>query len=372
MRYSLPLLLILAACSENNIGGSTDPVAGVDTGEDTSVDGNEQTYPDTGQGNYTRPEEPVDTDTGFEDTSSPTPREETDTVDSTTQPAEFAVDVLFVVDNSCSMQDEQNSLTSNFPTFIDAFLGMDGLNYHVGVVSTDMDDNNHSGRLREANGVRWLEQNTPDPYGTFNSMALLGTNGSGDEKGNLAMYAALTEPLLSGYNAGFLRPEAALAVVIISDENDDSNIDNPGISPSEAITFLQGIKPDPAMVSYSTIVGELPNGCATTDEPGIGYHEVRDAIGGINASICSANWAQVLDDLAENAASLRREFFLDDLPVPSSIQVWVIEQDGTRVDLVNGQDFTYNAQRNSVQLTNYTPPPYAEIFVAYDKLFGTN
>ncbi|MCO4747135.1 MAG: hypothetical protein KC912_20225 [Proteobacteria bacterium] len=385
MRSLTPLLLLaLIGCSENGLGEPVGPNVGVDSGGDTGVTTDSgEPFPDTDGGSMDRPEESdtdTDTDTDADadtdadtdsdtdvDTSDPTEREETDNVDSVTQPAEFAVDVLWVVDNSCSMDAEQTSLAANFPSFIDAFLAMDGLNYHVGVVSTDMDSNNHSGRLREADGARWLDVNSPTPYTTFNDMALMGTGGSGDEAGRAAAYAAVTDPLRSGYNAGFLRDEAALAVIIISDEDDSSGQYN--VSQNNFVTMMQGLKPDPAMVSFSTIVGPDPNGCTSADA-GSQYHNVRNQLGGVNASICDANWAQVLDDLAANAASLRREFFLDDIPDPTTIQVWVIEQNGTRIDLVNGTDFTYNAQRNSVQLTSYTPAPFAEIFVAYDLRFG--
>lgn len=362
--------LALAACSESGLGEPLDPNPGTDTGAPEGDTGGAEVFPDTGSGSYARPEdEPEDTDTGFEDTAPPTEREETDAVDSVVQPAEFAVDVLFVVDNSCSMEEEQDALTTNFPAFIDAFLAMDGLNYHVGVVSTDMDDASHAGRLREANGVRWLVPSSPDPYNTFTSMAFMGTGGAGDEMGSAAARAALTEPLVSGYNAGFLREQAGLAIIIISDEEDDSHM--VGVDEAAAIAWLQSAKPDPAMVSYSTIVPPR-TGCATSYDNSDIYHNIREAIGGINASICTEDWSGVLDDLANNAAGLRREFFLDDIPNPATLQVWVIEQGGTRVDLVQGTDYTYNAQRNSVQLTSYTPPPYAEVFIAYDLLFGSD
>ena len=200
----------------------------------------------------------------------------------------------------------------------------------------------------------------------------MGTDGSGDEMGNLAMVSALSNPLAGGHNDGFLREQAGMAVIIISDEEDDSPSGANGnlvLTPQGTIQFLRNLKPDPAMVSYSTIVPPR-NGCSTAYDSSDIYHDVRNAIGGINASICDTDWAQVLDDLANNAAALRREFFLNDIPDPNSLQVWVIEPDGTRVDLTYLVDFTYNAQRNSVLLTSYIPEPLAEVFIAYDLLYG--
>jgi hypothetical protein len=315
---------------------------------------------------WTPPDDTDDTDVDGDDYE--TEREETDTVDRVVQPAEFSVDVLWVVDNSCSMEDDQGSLVTNFPTFIDTFLAMEGLDYHVGVVSTDVFDSNHQGRLRRADGVKWLDVDTPDPYGTFDSMARMGTGGSGDECGRAAAYHAL-DTHLDGFNADFIREDAALSVIVISDEEDSSDI--VGIEMEPFISFMEGFKYDPAMLSFSAIAGPTPSGCSTAD-PGWGYDEAVTRLGGVFHSICDADWAAVLDELANNAASLRREFFLAEIPIEDTITVWVIEEDGTRVDLVLGTDFTYDAARNSVQLLSYTPGPYAEVFIGYDVDWGAS
>jgi len=47
-----------------------------------------------------------------------------------------SVDVLWVIDNSCSMEEEQSSLTGNFSKFMNYFTNS-GLDYHVGVVSAE-------------------------------------------------------------------------------------------------------------------------------------------------------------------------------------------------------------------------------------------
>ncbi len=56
------------------------------------------------------------------------------------------VDVLMVVDNSCSMAEEQDSLAANFASFISAFDGAD-VDWQMGVVTTDMASSDHKGRL---------------------------------------------------------------------------------------------------------------------------------------------------------------------------------------------------------------------------------
>src|SRR5262245_24783063 len=81
-----------------------------------------------------------------------------------------SVDVLFVVDNLCSMFEEQQSLATNFPAVLAWFLGS-GLDYHIGVVTTDMNDPEQAGRLRNVGGLRWIQEDTDQPEALFGQMA---------------------------------------------------------------------------------------------------------------------------------------------------------------------------------------------------------
>lgn len=295
-----------------------------------------------------------------------TPRDPTEVVDGEIQPAEFLVDVLWVVDNSCSMGDDQDSLTQNFPSFIDYFEQVTGIDYRLGVVSTDVEDGNHEGKLREANGVRWIDNNTADKLGTFNSMALMGTSGSGDEAGRAAVHHA-TQTHVNGWNAGFFRANASLAVIVITDEDDSSSMFGVDLAPF--VSDLQTFKNDPGMVSFSAIAGPVPNGCATAD-PATQYVDVQTQIGGVFYDICSNNWDQILQGLAAEALGNRREFFLTDIPDEATIEIEVVDPDGTVTWFQLNNDFTYDAARNSVTFISYIPGPLAAVYVHYQPLFG--
>ncbi|MEN0067860.1 MAG: hypothetical protein AAGA48_37370, partial [Myxococcota bacterium] len=91
-------------------------------------------------------------------------------------------DILFVVDNSCSMLNDQKALGDNFPRFIEAIDGS-GLDFHVGVVTTDTDAATQAGRLRAVNGVRYLTPSTPYLESLFAQMVRVGTDGSSVERG---------------------------------------------------------------------------------------------------------------------------------------------------------------------------------------------
>ena len=62
------------------------------------------------------------------------------------QPDVQAVDVLWVVDNSGSMSSVVETLGDKFESFLESFSAL-GIDYQIGVTSTDMDDPTHQGRL---------------------------------------------------------------------------------------------------------------------------------------------------------------------------------------------------------------------------------
>lgn len=297
------------------------------------------------------------------------PHDEGETSDVIVVPPEFRVDVLWVVDNSGSMGDNQLALATESPTFIDFFEATVGLDYHIGVISTDMDDPLHQGKLREAQGVRWLDTDTPDPYAVFDEMVMMGVDGSGDEAGRAATRAAL-ETEIDAWNTGFFRDEAPLAVIVISDEPDSSDLY--GVDILGFVDFMMAFKPDPSLVTMSTVVGPAPvydtTGCAN---PPTGYPEVQTALNGLFYSICDPNWDTVLTSLATLAIGVRLEYFLTEIPDPATIQVQVIEADGTEVWLTQaGVEFEYDPLRNSVQLLTYAPGALATVYLHYEVDWG--
>lgn len=287
--------------------------------------------------------------------------------DRVTQVAVPAVDVLFVVDNSGSMIEEQDNLRQNFEGFMDYFTDS-GLDYHVGVVSTDMDDRQQSGRLQQddGRGGRYIDNtySGADAVSSFRQRAALGTNGSRDERGKDAAYTALTTEANST-NAGFYREEAVLSIVVISDEIDYSR----KISTQEFISWMNSLKPEDDQTWFSSIVGPAPRGCSSgagNAEEGVGYLEVTDGVGGITYSICESDYSSVLEELGMQAAGLKREFFLSEAPVPDTITVSVTT-DGDR-EKFDEDAWTYSGTRNSVTFSSYVPDPLAVVGISYETL----
>jgi hypothetical protein len=252
------------------------------------------------------------------------------------------VDVLFVVDNSCSMVEEQALLAANFPAMLEWFLSS-GLDYHIGLVSTDMNDPLQAGRLQGASGVPFIDPVTEAPEVVFSQMALLGTSGHWEEKGRAAAYSAI-DLLADTANAGFVREDAGMHITVVSDENDDS-ADFP-ISRDGFIDYLRNFRWSERLVSFSSIVGPI-TGCPDIGSPGTEYTAVTSEIGGVFWPICSDDWTVVLDDLGFLATGLSKEFFLSRLPVEETIEVRVTTG-VTVLEFFAGEDWTYVPSRNSV------------------------
>jgi hypothetical protein len=149
------------------------------------------------------------------------------------------MDILFVIDNSGSMAQEQANLSANFPKFIEVLnAARDGaLDYRVGVTTTAFPmeilgiplGTGEQGTLLKIPSMTrpWLERTDQDITAAFTALAEVGIGGSGQEQPLKAARSALTDRVADGDNAGFLRDDALLAIVILTDE-DDQSADNQG------------------------------------------------------------------------------------------------------------------------------------------------
>lgn len=302
--------------------------------------------------------------------------------DEITQVTTPQVDILWVIDDSGSMAEEQAQLVESFPAFMEFFVDS-GLDWHVGVVSTDTDNPAKNGKLQGTRNIRYLDRTSPDPVSLFAQMATLGTNGAPDERGRRAVERALTDPLRSGYNTGFYRDDASLHIIVISDEPDAS--DNQPTS-NEFINFLNSLKRDQDLLTFSAVVAPR-EGCSSASFPGTDYIRVQEAVGGQFQNICRDDWVPILEELGLQASGLKREYFLSDVPVPGTLSVWVLDKgyqyagiDKALVDAGADPDdlcetarcftYEYNISRNSINLLDYVPSPLAKINIQYELLSG--
>ena len=181
-----------------------------------------------------------------------------------------ALDLLFVIDDSNSTGDHQSSLAASFPVLVDHLQNLPGglPDLHLGVITTDMGtktsssatpappiapgipggcaDSGKAGNLlvngapvtgsfvsdlEQSDGTR-VRNYTGDLAQVFSVMARVGSSGCGFEQPLAAMRAALDN---NSANAGFVRPEALLAIVFLVDEDDCSARDLALFSPDNEV-----------------------------------------------------------------------------------------------------------------------------------------
>jgi hypothetical protein len=301
--------------------------------------------------------------------------------DTFVQDARSKTDVLFVVDNSGSMMEEQEGLGQNFASFLST-AQTQLVDYHIAVTTTGIDpspggwsmcpggaDGGEAGRLFPVNGStpRVITPTTPNAAQVFAFNVNVGWC-HWNEQGLEAAYRALSAPLVNSSddprtalpndgNAGFMRPDAKLAIVFLSDEEDYST---PPVSFYE--TFFKALKgDDPSMLSISAIVAPVAlSTCPSASSAGTRYIQLAQSTGGVVESICTPDWASSLQNLSSSAFGPRRRFALSELPsdpAQISVQVNGIPVTGT---------WTYeDASRTVVFDEASAPPPGSIIQITY-------
>jgi hypothetical protein len=144
------------------------------------------------------------------------------------------VDLIFAVDNSGSMSEEKAAIAGTvFPAFANRLLSIgQGIDdYQVGVIDAcPLPSNLHTrglgGPCNFASGELWMHSSDPDLaqefscVGNIDSSDMQCSGSNDDEQPASAAAAALENSLASGTNAGFLRQDALLVVVAITDEDE--------------------------------------------------------------------------------------------------------------------------------------------------------
>ncbi len=156
------------------------------------------------------------------------------------------MDVLFVIDNSTSMRQEQENLSENFNGFVSSLRNFrdSAVDFRIGVTTTAFplspylaESPGEAGNLLQSVDMErpWLSHAEANLEAKFRALATVGTGGNWDEQPLRALLSALDGPSANQEDAGFLRDDALLAIVIITDEDDLSMQGGGGQAPSMLI-----------------------------------------------------------------------------------------------------------------------------------------
>lgn len=288
-------------------------------------------------------------------------------------------DILLVIDDSCSMDAKQTSLGTNFDAFI-KYANSAGVDYQIGVTTTDVcplppatfcSNPGPAGKLVAKSGnPKILTPLTPDVTNKFKAQVAVGINGSGSETFLKPALLALTAPLITSDNAGFLRNEAVLAVVAVSDARDQS-LEPASFYVNQFLNIKGAQRPN--LFSFNAISPTLmtaPAGC-----PG-GYDDwngsdprvatVVSGTQGLREEICTPDWSKALENVGKIAFGYRTNFFLTAAPDPA--KPITVQIDGMPLNPSDprGTIWSFDPQANSVNFEPlFVPEPGKTLTVTY-------
>ncbi len=317
-----------------------------------------------------------------------------------TQKGAGKVDILWIVDTSGSMSEEQQGLAQNFNAMITA-LNDAGHDFQTAITTTDVCQDqipldlaervcpvDYGGsaatHLRGAfvgdTGRKVLKKGDTDLITKFDQYTKQGVGGSGFEHGLKAAEMAI-QKVQSGQNAPLIRPDAFLAVIVVSDEEDDGiglgmldaynnhNFVAEGLTTfrytaDNFVSYLQGVK-GAGKFSVSGIVATRDgngNLCSSASsqpaEEGTQYIRAASLTGGMVQSICDTNWNSKLAQIGLDLDAQITQVVLPSKADPATIKVYV---NGT---LMN--EWTYSQANHSVKFnTGFVPVEGSAIKVTY-------
>jgi hypothetical protein len=256
-------------------------------------------------------------------------------------PEDPPTDILFYLDQSCSMEDDQARLAAQTTTFIDSIESYSD-DWQIIVSNADNGCN-------QTGGV--LSPGVSDYVDRFQAAVSAG-GGFWTEAGLTITSQAVEQTDPDECNEGFLRADSMLHIIMISDEPEQSTS-----SWSWYVDKVIAKKGSASLVRFSAIAGDWPAGCATA-EPGEGYHQAVSATSGVYLSICS-DWAtpENMTRLAL-ASALPSSYALSHSPIVDSLQVWI--NSTARTDA-----WSHDADSNSIVFVGPIPSMGDHIRVEY-------
>ena len=227
--------------------------------------------------------------------------------------------------------------------------------------------------------VLHLTDETPDADELFAENVAQGTIGTGIEQGlenarlvfdgHASTNAADDPDSYYARNGSFLRDDATLSVLFVSDEDD--------VSPypvHDYLRFFTDLKGDAAyrdrsLVNLSSVVGrdvppreDIP-ACETDNGQGWygrRYIEAANETGGLVESICAEDFAPIVNELGLTLSGLVANFELSACPNLDTLVVELYETDSADSfvrELERDVDFTYRSEGNLLRFEEEQVPP---------------
>lgn len=268
------------------------------------------------------------------------------------------LDILWVIDNSSSMEAHQNSVIANMNSFVTGLVGNKALHWKMGLISTSDGEGPYVGFA--SNDL--LDYQSPNVVTRFNyAVARLGLDGD--------VYEKEYDPIISVLRAypDFVRPNAYLAIIIVSDAPEQSYR-----TTAEFLSELTAIKGDLSHVLVYDFANPY-DWCHSTDDPfawqGSRIQELLTQVAGEAYKLCDPAFGQKVADLGGVVASqvTSPRIALTDIPIVSTLQVL-----HNGVPIPGGPPPTgywvYDVRGNSIVFSDlsFAPNPNETVRVTYE------
>jgi hypothetical protein len=242
------------------------------------------------------------------------------------------VDIILMIDNSSSMNVRQQLLSDQIPSMIST-LDAAGLDYHIGVTTSDMSTSGSGGYFigaGTANNPTYITPQTPNGLQLLQNRVKAGENGSDYERGIESVQSAIQnalDPAANNPDKGFWRDDAILSLIFLSDEEDQSTT----TTVADFQKFMDQLKRPFATGQRSWIANflgvlSLTSGCTagpfSYPSPGYRYMQLADYSGGVKESICTGSLQAAVQNLKVQIINALKDFHLPRIPVVGSIKVY--------------------------------------------------
>jgi hypothetical protein len=265
------------------------------------------------------------------------------------------VDILWVIDNSGSMLTKQQNLAAGFNSFSSVFTTK-GFDFNMAIVTSDTRTAAAGGQTGLFQGVPTVITGSTAAFGTvFANNVVVGAGGDSSAKEIDAIQLALSTANLAGTNTGFLRSDAHLAIIELSDADDSDST----ASTADTLTFLKALKPPKYDVLSNTYKDNFTISAVGVDdvnsaecaplaplvEEAVKFKSLVASTKGSFASICAADFGPGLSTISQTIAEAITSIPLARVPDLSTLSITF---NGASVpnDATNG--YTYVSASNSI------------------------
>ena len=252
--------------------------------------------------------------------------------DSFIQPSQTdGYDILWVIDRSGSMTNHDPELLLGIEEMLNS-LPLD-TGWRLGIISTDGNESLSNTTFPLVPG-----DDIADATAALNALGGMWSSG---EAGFDSVYSYME---LGAYSSTWMRQSAALLIVFVSDE-DEQSID------WDSHSFYDWITTKRSRVLISSIVGLNESSCA--DQVGVAYLDVTSMANGIEIDICDEDWTPGVEEASKPFEPIE-DIELTHYPIEESI---VVLYDGVEQ---SSSLWSYDTATNTV---SFSPIPADGILV---------